>query len=53
MEPVFKNQLFEGIAQQLGMQYKKYTTTYHPSLNGKMRGFSQFLKSLFIKACEL
>ena len=31
----FKNQMFENIAQELGVEYKKYTAPYHPSSNGK------------------
>ena len=41
----FKNQLFESIAQELGVQYKKYTAPYHPSSNGKKEGFHNFLKA--------
>ena len=37
-----KNQLFEGIAQELGGQYKKYTAPYHLSSNGKIEGFYNF-----------
>ena len=45
----FKNQLFYGIAQELGIQYKKYTALYHPSLNGKIEGFHNFLKACLSK----
>ena len=30
----FKNKLFEQIAKELGVKYKKYTTPYHPASNG-------------------
>ena len=45
----FKNQLFESIAQELGVQYKKYTAPYHPSSNGKIEGFHNFLKACLLK----
>ena len=45
----FKNQLFENIAQELGIQYKKYTAPYHPSSNGKIEGFHNFLKACLSK----
>ena len=32
----FKNQMFEEIAKELGVEHKKYTTPYHPSSNGKI-----------------
>ena len=48
----FKNQLFESIAQELGVQYKKYTAPYHPSSNGQIEGFQKFLESLFVKTCK-
>ena len=31
------------------MQYKKYTAPYHPSLNGKIEGFLNFLKACLSK----
>ena len=45
----FKNQLFENIAHELGVQYKKYTAPYHPSSNGKIEGFHNFLKACLLK----
>ena len=42
----FKNQ---GIAQELGIQYKKYTAPYHPSSNGRIEGFHNFLKACLSK----
>ena len=41
--------MFEGIAQELGVQYKKYTAPYHPSLNGRIQGFHNFLKACLSK----
>ena len=43
----FKNQMFENIAWELGVEYKKYTAPYHPSSNGKIEGFHNFL----LKVC--
>ena len=45
----FKNQLFESIAQELGIQYKKYIAPYHPSSNGRIEGFHNFLKACLSK----
>ena len=45
----FKNQMFENIAQELGVEYKKYTAPYHPSSNGKIEGFHNFLKACLAK----
>ena len=45
----FKNQLFKNIAQELGVQYNKYTAPYHPSPNGKIEGFHNFLKACLLK----
>ena len=41
--------MFEGIAQELGVQYKKYTAPYHPSSNGRIEGFHNFLKACLSK----
>ena len=30
----FKNQLFTGVATELGVEYKIYTPSYHPQCNG-------------------
>ena len=48
-ETEFKNQLFESIAQELGVQYKKYAAPYHPLSNGKIEGFHNFLKACLPK----
>ena len=45
----FKNQMFENIAWELGVEYKKYTAPYHPSSNGKIEGFHNFLKACLAK----
>ena len=45
----FKNQLFEHIAKELGVEYKKYTVPYHPSSNEKIEGFHNFLKECLSK----
>ena len=45
----FKNQLFESIAQELGIWHKKYTTPYHPSSNGRIEGFHNLLKACLSK----
>ena len=45
----FKNQLFEKIAKELGVKYKIYTVPYHPSSNGHIEGFHNFLKACISK----
>ena len=45
----FKNQLFESIAQKLGIQYKRYTAPYHLSSNSRIEGFHNFLKASLSK----
>ena len=45
----FKNQLFENIAHELGIQYKEYTAPYPPLSNGKIEGFHNFLKACLSK----
>ena len=45
----FKNQMFENIVWELGVEYKKYTAPYHPSSNGKIEGFHNFLKACLAK----
>ena len=45
----FKNQLFEGIAKELGVEFKCYTAPYHPQSNGRIEGFHHFLKSCMTK----
>ena len=45
----FKNQLFEKIAKELGVEFKFYTAPYHPQSNGRIEGFHHFLKSCMTK----
>ena len=45
----FKNQLFEKIAKELGVEFKCYTAPYHPQSNGRIEGFHHFLKSCITK----
>ena len=45
----FKNQPFEKIAKELGVKHKIYTTPYHPSSNGHIEGFHNFLKACIAK----
>ena len=45
----FKNQLFKKIAKELGMKHKIYTAPYHPSSNGHIEGFHNFLKACIAK----
>ena len=45
----FKNQLFEKIAKELGVKHKIYTAPYHPSSNGRIEGFHNFLKACIAK----
>ena len=45
----FKNQMFEDIAKELGVEHKKYTAPYHPSSNGRIEGFHNFLKACLAK----
>ena len=45
----FKNQLFERIAKELGVEFKCYTAPYHPQSNGRIEGFHHFLKSCMTK----
>ena len=40
----FKNQLFDTVAAQLGMERKIYTPPYRPQSNGQIEGFHNFLK---------
>ena len=39
----FKDKLFEQIAKELGVKHKIYTAPYHPSSNGRIEGFHNFL----------
>ena len=45
----FKNQLFKKIAKELGVKHKIYTAPYHPSSNGHIEGFHNFLKTCIAK----
>ena len=45
----FKNKLFEQIAKELGVKYKKYTAPYHQASNGPIEGFHAFLKACIAK----
>ena len=45
----FKNQLFERIAKELGVEFKCYTAPYHPQSNGRIERFHHFLKSCMTK----
>ena len=45
----FKNKLFEGVAKQLGVEYKIYTAPYTPQPNGRIEGFLYFLKACISK----
>ena len=45
----FKNQLFTDVATELGVEYKIYTTPYHPQSNGRIEGFHNFLKACISK----
>ena len=44
-----KNQLFEKVAKELGVQHKIYTAPYQPSSNGHIEGFHNFLKACISK----
>ena len=45
----FKNQLFEKVANELGVKHKIYTAPYRPSSNGHIEGFHNFLKACISK----
>ena len=45
----FKNKMFEEVAQELGVRYKKYTAPYCPTSNGHIEGFHNFLKACISK----
>ena len=45
----FKNQLFETIAQELGIEHKVYSPPFHPQSNGRIEGFHTFLKVCLAK----
>ena len=45
----FKNQLFEKVAKELGVEFKCYTAPYHPQSNGRIEGFHHFLEGMYVK----
>ena len=45
----FKNQLFETVAQELGIEHKVYSPPFHPQSNGWIEGFHTFLKACLAK----
>ena len=45
----FKNELFNTIAEQLGVERKIYTPPYRPQLNGHIEGFHNFLRACLSK----
>ena len=45
----FKNELFNSIAEQLGVEIKIYTPPYRPQSNGHIEGFHNFLKPCLSK----
>ena len=45
----FKNELLDKVAQELGLQHKKYTAPYHSASNRRIEGFHNFLKSCLAK----
>ena len=45
----FKNELFEEVSIQLGVEYKVYTPLYRIQCNGKIEGFHKYLKSCIAK----
>ena len=45
----FKNELFNTVAEQLGVERKIYTPPYRPQSNGCIKGFHNFLKTCLSK----
>ena len=45
----FKNKICEQVTKELGLEYKLYTSPYHPSSNGRIEGFHAFLKACIAK----
>ena len=45
----FKNQLFETVAQELGIEHKVYSPPFHPQSNGWIESFHVFLKACLAK----
>ena len=40
----FKNELFEEVADKLGIERKVYHPSYRPQANGRIKGFHKYLK---------
>ena len=45
----FKNELFDRVAKELGIEHKVYSPPYHPQSNGRIEGFHLFLKACIAK----
>ena len=45
----FKNDLFDRVAKELGIEHKVYSPPYHPQSNGRIEGFHLFLKTCMAK----
>ena len=45
----FKNDLFDRVAKELGIEHKVYSPPYHPKSNGRIEGFHLFLKACIAK----
>ena len=45
----FKNDLFDRVAKELGIEHKVYSPPYHPQSNGRIEGFHLFLKACMAK----
>ena len=45
----FKNDLFDRVAKELGIDHKVYSPPYHPQVNGWIEGFHLFLKACIAK----
>ena len=45
----FKNDLFDRVAKELGVEHKVYSPPYHPQSNGRIEGFHLFLNACMTK----
>ena len=45
----FKNDFFDRVAKELGIEHKVYSPPYHPQSNGRVEGFHLFLKACMAK----
>ena len=45
----FKNDLFDRVAKELGVEHKVYSPPYHPQSNGRIEGFHLFLNACMAK----